>query len=336
MKSISELRQDLVSGDWVVVATGRSKRPNDFLAHKRQSFYQPKKTCPFETLDEKALLAYASGASAKGGEWWVQVMPNKYPAFRRGVGRCAVFISQGPYQETEGIGFHELVVTRDHARSLALMNDEEAELVLRAYQQRYKELERDACVEYISIFHNHGRLAGATIAHPHSQIMAIPVVPPDVWKSLQGAEKFFAKERRCVHCVMIAYEAKTRERVIYEDSHFIAITPFASRAAFEIRLFPKKHGAHFNEISPDERKALAHAFRMALAKLFYGLDNPDHNFFIHTAPTKNYEEHSHYHWHIEIVPKTAIWAGFEIGTGIEISTIKPESAAEFLRKVRVL
>lgn len=323
MKNISELRQDLVSGDWVVIATGRSKRPNDFIVPKRPAFAQPKSTCPFEK--------YFSAVG--GSKRWVQTIPNKYPAFNKGI--CAVFDKKGPYTVTNGAGMHEVVITADHTRSFAAMTDQEAALVVRMYQERFRVLQDDNCVKYISLFHNHGRLAGASLSHPHSQIIAIPVVPPDVASSLAGSERYFAKEKKCVHCVMLQYDLKDKTRLIYQSEHFAAVAPFASRTAFELRIFPKTHQSRFEDIAPDELADFGHMLRVSLAKLYRGLKNLDYNFFLHTAPVKNSHSFEHYHWHFEILPKTVIWAGFEIGTGIEISTIKPESAAAFLRKIKV-
>ncbi|TSC78176.1 MAG: hypothetical protein G01um101433_372 [Parcubacteria group bacterium Gr01-1014_33] len=333
MKLISELRQDIVSGDWVVIARVRARRPHDFLGQKRVSFNQPKRTCPFETLAGDALLAYPVDGAGKKERWWVEVIPNKYPVFAKGI--CAVFNRAGIYQWTEGAGAHEVVVTKDHTRAFDAMSDEEVELVARAYQDRYTILKEDECAQYVSIFHNHGRLAGATIRHPHSQIIVLPVVPPDVGRSIKGSEEYFREHKKCVHCVMVKFEQEEKARVIYANERFIVIAPYASRSAFEIRIFPKAHSAHFEKMNGEERRGFAHALRIALAKIAQGLENPDYNFFLHTAPIKDEKKHSHYHWHLEIVPKTAIWAGFEIGTGIEISTIAPEDAAEFLRKIKV-
>lgn len=333
MNGASELRRDLVSGDWVTIATGRAKRPHEFLEKKRRVFKQSKRVCPFENLFKNALLVFAKDRNHSPGEWFVQVVPNKYPAFVAGV--CGVSHMIGPYEWIEGVGFHEVVITRDHERSIARMNDREVELILRAYQDRYLVMKNNACVKYISIFHNHGREAGATLFHPHSQIIAIPVLPPDVYRSIKGSAKYYHRHNSCVHCVIIRYELKKKERIIYENEYFIALAPFASKTAFEVRIFPKEHHAHFESVPPKPLLFLANALRVTLAKLYRGLKNPDYNFFIHTAPTDKEKEFRHYHWHIEILPKTAIWAGFEIGTGIEISAISPEAAAKFLRKIKV-
>lgn len=332
--AISELRHDLVSGDWVVIATGRGMRPHEFLQKKQELFRQPKTTCPFEKLGDNALLTLPS--PGKKRDWWVKVIINKYPAFTIDFKhQCAVVYKEGIYEWTAGVGFHEVVVTRDHARAIPDMTEEEVALLVQAYQDRYMAFKDDPCVQYVSIFHNHGHLAGATIAHPHSQIIATPVIPPDVHRSLKGVLDYYTAHRACVHCLMLNFERKEGVRVIHENSHFIALAPYASRSAFEMRIFPKAHEAQFELMSAADRMAFADALRISLAKLSHGLQNPDFNFFLHTAPLKDTEKYQHYHWHFEIVPKTAIWAGFEIGTGIEISTIAPESAAEFLRTITV-
>lgn len=341
MKQISELRQDIVTGDWVVVATGRARRSQDFV-RKDGLTRAPKRGCPFEALLPEALLVFdAAGEPYRltskiraelEKTWWLQVVPNKFPAFGRG--SCQVLRKVGPYQAQDGVGFHEVVITRDHDRSPGMMNREELAILFKAYRARYLALKDEGCVEYISIFHNHGPEAGASLFHPHSQIIAIPVVPPDVGRSLRGSAAYFRAHGRCVHCAMIRFERRAGERVIFQNRAFIAFAPYISRTAFEIRIFPLRHNPEFESTGDEEISELAEVFKLILNRLYIRLKNPAYNFFIHTAPTSNGRNHHHYHWHIEILPKTAVWAGFEIGTGIEISTASPEAAARFLRVPR--
>lgn len=343
MKNISELRQDLVTGDWVVVATSRARRPNEYARERVKERPQPRSSCPFERLIPSAFVVYDRAGerfritSKDRGylekRWWLQVVPNKYPAFAQG--ECQIVKTVGPYRWQDGVGFHEVVITRDHQRSIAAMSLKETEMVLRAYRHRYLALKDEGCVEFVSIFHNYGREAGATISHPHSQIIATPVIPPDVKRSLSGSREYFRKYRRCVHCTIIRQEQRDGWRIVHQNRSFVVFCPFASRQAFELRIFPLRHNPEFETISDAEIELAAEALRTTLAKLSATLGNPAYNFFIHTAPTADGSRVRHYHWHIEIVPKTAIWAGFEIGTGIEISTISPEAAAAFLRKTRV-
>lgn len=332
-QSISELRQDIVSGDWVVIATGRAKRPYAFIREKKERWYQSKSNCPFENPqmsgNEKPLFVLPKSRLIK--DWWLQVVPNKFPAF--GPSRlCPPETRYGPYTRMDGIGFHEVIITRDHNRSIALFSQDEAECVIRAYRERYLALMNQNCVRYISIFHNSGKGAGATIYHPHSQLIAIPVIPGDVWDSLHGAKKFFRKYKRCAHCKMIDWDLKTRERIVYENESFITVCPYTSRSAFSMVISPKTHSVCFEMTSETDLKLLAEALRISLKKLYKGLKDPAYNYFIHTVPSKGETDYHFYHWHLEIIPKTTIWAGFEIGTGIEISSIRPEDAAAFLRK----
>jgi len=344
MRNISELRQDVVTGDWVVVATGRARRPDEFARRSRpKEKPQPKRDCPFEKLMPNALVVYdkrgerfeitPKDKSYLENNWWLEVVANKYPALGRGI--SAVKKRVGPYRMQDGVGFHEVVITRDHTRSISKMTQSEVGMVIRAYRHRYLALKDQPCVEYISIFHNHGRESGATIAHPHSQIIAIPVIPPDIGRSLRGSAEFYKQNKRCVHCAILGFELKDKKRIIYKNRNFVAFAPFVSRQAFEIRIFPRRHSPEFEKISDREVADIAEVLQISLAKLDRALGDPAYNFFVHTAPTADGRSALHYHWHIEILPKTGVWAGFEIGTGIEISTIAPESAARFLRSIKV-
>lgn len=341
-KNVSELRKDLVSGDWVVIATGRARRPHAFAQKKREKFSQPISQCPFEDPQtsgngEPLLIYYeeekkkrVKGVKKTIKEWSLQVVKNRYPAF--GPGDCSETYKEGPYTLMDGSGFHEIFITRDHKKHLALLPLEKVEEVIKAYQERYLALMEHRCVNYISIFHNHGYEAGASIGHPHSQLIAIPVLPSDVRRSLRGAQKYHEEYRRCVHCEMLKWEKEER-RVIFQNEHFIVYAPFVPRTAFELRVYPREHKSNFEKITPEQIKYLAEAFKVALYKLYKGLNDPAYNFFLHTAPCDG-KDYNYYHWHFEILPKTIIWAGFELGTGIEISTIEPEQVAKYLRKIK--
>lgn len=341
----SELRRDLVTGDWVLIAIGRAKRPYAFVKIEREKFNQLKETCPFEYPQESGhadpLLIYDARGKRKTrdewgenrDDWFLQVMPNKFPAVGDGI--CDETHEIGPYLVMDGVGFHEVIITRDHEKQPADFSQEEMEFLLSAYKERYLALKTQNCVRYISIFYNHGRESGASISHPHSQLIAIPMIPTDVRRSLTGSENYYNSHKKCVHCVMLEWEILDKKRIIFENELAVAFCPFISRAAFEIRIFPKIHQPYFEQINNQELKKIAEALKVSLVKLNIGLQDPAYNFFIHTTPVAEAETASyHYHWHLEILPKTEIWAGFELGTGIEISTIEPEKAAEFLRKIK--
>jgi UDPglucose--hexose-1-phosphate uridylyltransferase len=329
----SELRYDLVSNDWVVIATGRAKRPEMFKKEGKKPESAPESECPFCHMEKEAkpVLKLSEGkkVSLESKEWTLSVIPNKYPAFSHSDSLNERI--QGPYRIMDGVGFHEVVVTKDHKKQIAQFSVAQVKEVITSYQERYLDLMNEKFVNYISIFHNQGKEAGASICHPHSQIIAIPLIDHDLESSLKGSQNYFEKTGKCVHCTMLESDLMDKRRIVFENDEFVVLVPFASRIAFETRVYPKNHLAYFERMTESQKDYFAEALREALSRLYKALNDPPYNFFIHTAPCdgKNYD---HYHWHLEIIPKTQIWAGFELGAGIEISTIEPEIAAEFLRK----
>ncbi|OHA14090.1 MAG: hypothetical protein A2909_02730 [Candidatus Tagabacteria bacterium RIFCSPLOWO2_01_FULL_39_11] len=344
-RHVSEFRKDIVSGDWILMASGRSRKPRLFR-RARGGQKTSKKNCPFEDPQKsgnpKPILWYpfpnggapgeAKFENISGKNWFLQIIPNKYPALIPYKNKnCLQKKEYGPYKIVEGSGFHEVIITKDHNKSLAQMSNDEVETVLRSFQERYLILKKDLCLKYILIFHNHGESAGASIPHPHSQLVALPIIPPDVTSSLRGSERFFHDNKKCVHCVIIEWEIKEKKRVIAENKNFIAICPFASRVSYEIRIFPKHHSLYFENIKDKDRKSLSGILKKVLLALYKNLKNPDYNFFIHTAPPAEVSYAEHYHWHIEILPRTYKWAGLELGTGVEIVAVLPEKAASDLK-----
>lgn len=322
----SELRQDIVTGDWVLIATGRAKRPDAFVHADRiasRDEFDPFEN-PEESGQEKDVLIYRRD----DGDWSVRVIPNKYPAFSRG--RSVKELSEGPYFSMNGVGYHEIVITRDARRSLPLLETWQVAEVIDAYRERYLALMNRKSVNYIQVIHNHGKEAGASLSHPHSQLMAIPVISPYIKLELDGAENYYRSNKEKVYSVIAEYEEKQGKRVVYENEHFIAFCPFASRGAFEIMILGKRPNPYFERITDEEQFACAEVLQKALQAIYAGLNDPAYNFYIHSAPCDG-REYPHYQWHIEILPHTATWGGFELSTGIEISTIEPEVAAEYLR-----
>ncbi len=320
----SELRLDPVFRDWVLIATGRAKRPETFQKEAHVIKKDDLAACPFENLDDQSRMSK---------DWTVVAIPNKYPAFFPMASPKTRL--QGPYQSMDGVGFHEVIVTRDHTRDIQEFSPSEVKDLIDLYQERYLCLMKEEFVDYISIFKNKGERAGATVAHPHSQLIATPVVAADIQRSLQGSRAYFDEYKRCVHCEMIQWDLTDPKRVIFENETFVVLCPFASRVAFEVRVYPKEHLSHFEQATEQQKKQFAEVLLLAMQKLSKALNDPDYNYFIHTAPVDG-GKHAYYHWHLEILPKTSTWAGFEISTGIEISTIEPEEAAAFLRKQLVV
>jgi len=337
----AELRLDIISQDWVIIATGRAKRPETFKKEKRNKKELPKTKCPFchiETQETPTLiLRQGKEVKLKKGEkipsdWTTIVVPNKYPAVTPAP-RIQEKKEGEFYKTINAVGYHEVVITKDHSRSLAQFSEEEIKEVIDAYQKRYLVLSKEKFVNYVSIFHNHGREAGASISHPHSQILTTPLIDADLKKALYNSELFFKERGSCIYCAMNNWERKVKKRIVFENDDFIVLCPFASKAAFELIISPKKHLTYFEKITEQEKKSLAQAFKVALSKLYIGLDDPAYNFYLHTAPCDG-KKYPFYHWHWTILPKTSMPAGFEFGTKIEISTVEPEKAAEYLRNLK--
>ena len=238
---------------------------------------------------------------------------------------------EGPYFWMDGIGYHEVIVTRDHTAHIGQMDPRMVAEVIDAYQTRYLELMNSKkSIRYIEIFDNHGKEAGASISHPHSQLAAIPVISPYLTQELVGAELYYESNKQCVYCTMLQWEQEDRKRLIFENDHFVVFCPFASRTAFECWIMPKMHKPYFERITEEEKVHAGQALHQAISKIERALGGPAYNFYLHTSPCDG-KDYPHYHWHIEVLPKTSVWAGFELSTGIEVSTIQPEIAAEYLR-----
>ena len=330
-KIFSQLRKDLVSGTWVVYSTKRNEKPDFFKkrAEKKES-KEDIKNCPFckEGIlnQEKDVLVYLKD----NGDWSLKVFPNKFPAV------CSEYKDinkreHGPFEVIDGVGYHEILVTKDHKKDIPDMEVASVAEIIDAYQERYIALMNRKHIKYICIFKNYGAEAGASVRHPHSQVVAMPVIDPDVFRSLSGSEEYYKSNLECVHCTMIEWEKESGKRVIFENGEFIVICPFVSRVPFEMRIYPKKHLSYFERITDDQKIKLAEAIKFCLSKLKKNLNDPAYNLFLHTAPC-NGQIYDHYHWHFEIFPKTNTWAGLELGTGIEVCSVIPERAAEILRK----
>ena len=328
---ISELRQNPSSKDWVAIASRRVKKPEELIIKNQKRIVVPKKNCPFENLQKSGnkspvLIKYLPNKK----NWFLQIFENKYPAFQPNHN----FITEkkvGPYKVIGGYGYHELLVLKDHYKLLADYSSKELAIILEALQERYCQIAQDKKIQYISIFHNWGNLAGATVYHPHLQIIAIPVIPSRLKHSLISSYNYWRKNHSCVHCEINNFELKEKKRILIKEKNVMAFSPFISVEPFAIRIIPIKHISHFEETPKEIINSIAIVLEKTLKILKKKLNNPDFNLFIHTAPTVEENKYNCYHWHIEIIPKISISAGFELSTGIEITVIDPNEAIKFLK-----
>ena len=330
-----ELRKDPVVGRWVIMATERGKRPSDFKSLRDQRKGPPCAFCAgMEHLTPPEVLAYRdNGSQPNTPGWRVRAVSNKFPALRieGGPGRRG----DGLYDLMNGIGAHEVLIeSPDHDRGLADLELHQIEELLWAYRERVLDLARDDRFRYVLIFKNHGAEAGASLEHPHSQLIALPILPLNVQQELRGASDYYSLKERCIFCDIVNQESEDRRRVVFENDDFIAASPFAARFPFELWLIPKTHGSHF-EHAATSYPGFASAIRASLRALKRSLDDPPFNYIIHSAPLLEGQS-KHYHWHMEITPALTKVAGFEVGTGFYINPVPPENAAEALREALAL
>jgi UDPglucose--hexose-1-phosphate uridylyltransferase len=329
----SQLRFHDTTGEWVVISPKRVKRPNDFGIPKIKRIPSPKSKCPFENPQKSGNESPYFWFPEKKplDKWEIQVLPNKYPALVHQNKSCALAYKKGIYTVMPGVGHHDLLITRDHYKNYHQLSDKQAFDVFLALVKRYQQLANDKCVQYISIFQNFGPSAGASIFHPHYQILALPVIPNTINRSLNYSQNYWKNYKRCAHCDIIKQELKEKERIVYQKNGVVAFVPFASKEPYQVNIFPAKHFSYFEDSPKEVLKQMALGLKKVLISAAKKLSDPDYNFYIHTAPLFNKKKFTHYHWHIEVVPRSNISAGFELSTGVEINPVFPEEAARLLR-----
>jgi UDPglucose--hexose-1-phosphate uridylyltransferase len=330
---VSEFRQDIVSKHWILFAPNRGKRPEDFKSQPAtpdpKTLLEVDPECVFCPGNEDYNLEIAS--YPKGKDWKIRVIYNKFEALGH---RHGSNVSDF-YRIKEGIGDHEVIITRPHNCITAFLPDDLMQLNLQVYKDRMLELKDHAEVRYIHIIQNHGRDAGASLMHPHSQVFATPFVPEHLHDEVTSSYHFFQHYGACVFCEMLMKELKDRERVIIDDDDFLVFSQFASRLPYAMRIIPKVHQASYEDITPAQIKSLSRVIKIALQKLYFKLNNPSYNFYIHTLPVSHtlhtkYDDRT-YHWHLEILPRINVWGGFELGSDVYVNTITPEQAADYMR-----
>jgi len=353
--SIREIRiNPIVPSESVLVSTARGMRPRKDEAPAPRDTRKHVDRCPFCTGNEH-LTPPTVAASPDADNWEVRVVENLYPVL--GDDSSSSNLVFGLQQAIDGYGRHEVII--DHPEhGIAIQDMSEAHLVrlVGVYRDRVRALyAADKRIQYVLVFKNFGPAAGASIPHTHSQVIAMPVVPENVHNEVIHSRHYFEKNRQCIFCSLID-EALTFEATIYDresgsvrrkfnvgqyvierGEHFVAIKPFASRYEWEVHILPLRHSNDFTDISDTEREDLARVLKRSMARLDAVIGGAQYNFFLHSLPHNNEFSNCHdsYHWHLEICPRTSIPTGFELGSGLFVSTISPEEAAEQLRAVEL-
>ena len=345
----------IVPAESVLIATARSMRPRKEEAPAPRDTREHVETCPFCRGNEEKTPPQIRVFPEGDSPWAIRIIENLFPVL--GDDRSAPGLSFGLQQAMDGYGRHEVIVDHfQHGIAIHEMSEAHLAMLFGAYRERMTELyASDDRLKYVLVFKNFGPAAGASMAHTHSQIIALPVVPQNVHDEVENSREYFSKHHHCIFCTLID-EALTFETTIYDresgkilrkinvgqyvverGEHFIAIKPFASRYEWEVHILPLQHNSDFMSITETERQDLARVMRRTMQRLDAVIGGAQFNFFLHTQPQgENYRDCSKsYHWHLEICPRTSIPSGFELGSGLFVNTISPEEAAEQLRSVNL-
>ena len=352
---VREIRiNPIVPSESVLVSTARGMRPRKEEAPAPRDTRKHVDRCPFCSGNEH--MTPPTVASWPGDEHWqVRVVENLYPVLAdNSPSGNLVF---GLQQAIDGYGRHEVIVDHpEHGIALQEMSEEHLFCLTGMYRDRIRALyAADERIQYVLVFKNFGPAAGASIPHTHSQVIAMPVVPENVYNEVLHSRQYYEKHRQCIFCSLID-EALTFEATIYDREsgsvrrqisvgqyviergrHFVAIKPFASRYEWEIHILPLEHQSDFIDVGDEQRRDLARVLKRAMARLDAVIGGAQYNFFLHSLPhSKAYADSvGSYHWHLEICPRTSIPTGFELGSGLFVSTISPEDAAAQLRAVEL-
>lgn len=330
---MSEFRQNPITKSWVLIAPSRGKRPDQYATYSVMHGVpevDPKCVfCPDNEASNPELYRYPDGKN-----WEIRIIPNKFSALEH----TAAYRHKEFYISHSGDGDHEVIITRKHNEPVALQSIQTVELSLKTFIERFNRLSSHPELAYVQIFHNHGRDAGASIIHPHYQLLATPIIPPHIHGEIMGCYHYYNTHKTCVYCDIMKEEAGVKDRLVYEDDYFMVISAYASRKPFETWILPKRHCARFEEMSSEEVRHLSFVLKVMLGQLYTKLSDPPLNFYIHNMPVKKahqsihtIHEESAYHWHLTIFPRITIWAGFEYATGIPVNPMPPEETAKFLR-----
>jgi len=328
-----ELRKDPLSNVWVLISPERRKRPHYLDLPVETSF--SREHCPFCENNEElappeifALRLPESKANQPG--WQVRVIPNKFPAVRvDGNLESSIW---GSFERITGVGSHEVVIENpDHDKGLNELEVTHIQDIFLTIKERILDLKGDIRFEFVQVFKNQGPLAGATIPHPHMQIMAMPVVPTAVRGNLKMAETFFEKNQRCFYCHNYRQEKTQEIRLLTENYHFMAFAPFASRFPFQLTIIPKIHNSRFEESVEGMFKDLAEIVKLGLIRINKALNKPSFHLLLHNSPFKM-DCKDYFHWHLEIIPVISGTGGFELATGCYINPYPPEEAIEVLKR----
>jgi len=324
-----ELRRDPITAEWVILATGRGKRPH--APEPAQATDQPDEDCPFcpgheERTPPEICAMRAEGECDKPG-WQIRVIPNRFPILVSGVPRAGVERAVSP-DRRPALGTSEVIVdTPVHNKPPWMVGAGQTQAMLEMYRDRILALKQEGRASYVHIIRNHGAAAASSLEHPHSQLFGLPFIPPTIDVELDGFVFAYPGTGGCVMCDIIEETLEEGQRVIGATDHFLAFTPFASRLPYEAWIVPRTHEFRYEKC--ENLPELAELMTSVMNRYRERLGDPPLNYWIHNYPLHG--ESRPFHWHIEIMPRLTMAGGLELGAGVWVNTISPEDAAAQLR-----
>lgn len=343
---LPEIRFDVLSGGFAIIAEERSKRPSDFRSPEEvKELGEREPTCPFCPGNEREtppeVWADREGGDPDTPGWTVRVVPNKFPALQpRPIGAeedKAWRIPQFPespegalYWQAPGVGYHEVVIeSPSHSGSLGNYSTRQLKRILNAIRERCLVMYDSQDISYVQVFKNCGKVAGASLTHPHFQIIGLPVLPPTVVAEGQRLKDYEVKTRRCLVCDLLEREAEKDVRVITANDSFVVLAPFASRRAYETLIVPTEHVSGLSEMSEASVEDLAAIIRELFGAYEAMFPSLPYNMVFHSLPSATKAKRVWpYHAHIHVYPRLNTEAGLELGAGTYINPTAPEIATK--------
>lgn len=336
-----ELRKDLLTDNWVIIAEERGGRPKDYS--RQHGWEESPQDCPFEPGHESMTPSEIDTIQSNGrddSDWLVRVVPNKYNALSPD--ETPTQHVDGLFQRMNATGSHEVVIeTPEHSLEISEFSKDQMGHVIDMFQRRLDRLLEDKRFQFVQIFRNEGREAGASLVHPHSQILAFPFIPLWIRDRLRASYQHFSTHENCILCDLTEQELEAESRLIEVNSSFIVLSPYAARYPFETWIIPRNHSHDFRKMNTEEKSRLAEVLPRTTERLNGVLEDPPFNILHHTAPKvgnkddlPDYLTHlsDHFHWHMEIIPRLKQTAGLELATDTHINTVSPETAAEEMKQ----
>jgi len=339
---MSEIRQNLATRQWAIIAPDRLKgnifspKTNPLL----DTWPEYDKNCPFCPGNEERFpnVEIERIPSDDGNGWKALCIENKYKIMSEHP-ECPIapseFERDGIYYKFIGCGHHDLVIESPvHNKTFGTMQHDEVTASVELYVRRFRKLGENPNNLLTIIFKNHGKSSGASQQHPHSQVVASRVVPNHVRNLVDESRRYFDNEGMCVHCKIIDYELKSKKRIVYENSRYVSLSPYAAPIPFQIDIYPKVHESNFGTLDKAHIEDLSDCLRVTMAKLYKRLSNPDFNFIFRNPPYHDTDV-PYCHWFLQIAPHCITPGGFELGSRMSVNVLPPETAAEELRAIKV-